>query len=217
MLLTLARAAYKARLASATAVWTAIGRATLRLLGRACLGRGIRIRGPIRVRVFPGGRVTIGNGVRFQSGFPYNPVGSECVMSLWVGPAGHLEIGAGAGLSGASLVCLESLTIGPRTLIGGGVRIYDTDFHALTPEGRQPGSPQEVRTAPVRIGADCFVGGYSIILKGVTIGDGAVIGAGSVVTRDVPPRQIWAGNPARFIRSLDEMPTDGSHPGGRDA
>ncbi|MFO1175767.1 MAG: DapH/DapD/GlmU-related protein [Paracoccaceae bacterium] len=56
-----------------------------------------------------------------------------------------------------------------------------------------------------RIGANCFVGGRSLILPGVEIGDNCVVGAGSVVTRSVPPRSIVAGNPARVIRSDIEV------------
>ena len=52
-----------------------------------------------------------------------------------------------------------------------------------------------------RIGADCFIGGRSMIMPGITIGDGCIVGAGSVVTKDVPPRSIVAGNPAKVIRS----------------
>lgn len=55
--------------------------------------------------------------------------------------------------------------------------------------------------ADTRIGARCFVGAHSILMPGVTIGDGSIVGAGSVVTRDVPPRSIVAGNPARVVRS----------------
>ena len=59
-----------------------------------------------------------------------------------------------------------------------------------------------VKKAPIRIGNDVWIGMRSIILKGVTIGDGAVIAAGSVVTRDVPAGTLYGGNPARFIKEL---------------
>jgi serine acetyltransferase len=55
--------------------------------------------------------------------------------------------------------------------------------------------------ADTRVGARCFIGAHSILMPGVTIGDGSIVGAGSVVTRDVPPRSIVAGNPARIVRS----------------
>jgi acetyltransferase-like isoleucine patch superfamily enzyme len=56
-----------------------------------------------------------------------------------------------------------------------------------------------------RIGADCFIGGRSLILPGVEIGDGCVVGAGSVVTKSVPPRSLVAGNPARILRTDIEV------------
>jgi acetyltransferase-like isoleucine patch superfamily enzyme len=59
--------------------------------------------------------------------------------------------------------------------------------------------------AHTRVGRNCFIGGESLIMPGVTIGDNCVVGAGSVVTKDVPPRSIVAGNPARVIRSDIEV------------
>ncbi|KAJ7499477.1 putative O-acetyl transferase [Mycena latifolia] len=76
--------------------------------------------------------------------------------------------------------------IGSRTMFGPNVQIYAAE-HPLRPEDRN-GSKGRERACSIRIGQDCWIGGAAIILPGVTIGDGATIGAGSVVTRDVPPR-----------------------------
>ena len=86
-------------------------------------------------------------------------------------------------------------------VFGGDTKIYDTDFHSTDPFKRLHGNT-DVPSKPVHIGKRVFIGGHSIILKGVTIGDEAVIGAGSVVTKDVPAGEIWAGNPARFIKKI---------------
>lgn len=162
------------------------------------VGGGLWVQG--RLRVHNEGRLVIGKGVRIMSG-PANYVGGERRMAFWVGRRGELTIGDGCGLSNTTIVCLRGVTILPGTFVGGGCEIYDTDFHQLDPEDRLLGRG-EVPAAPVRIGPNAFVGGFCIILKGVTIGEGAIIGAGSVVTRPVGPYEIWAGAPARFIRKL---------------
>lgn len=84
--------------------------------------------------------------------------------------------------------------------MGGGVRIYDTDFHWLDFEKRMNEAGGAVN--PVVIKNGVFIGANSIILKGVTIGEKAIVGAGSVVTRSIPDGEIWAGNPAKFIRKI---------------
>lgn len=181
---------------------TLIGRMRLRIIGRANLGRNVRIAGPLRVRVSPGGKLRIGDGVRFVSGYRYNPVGHDSSTLLWVGPQGILEIESGAGLSSTTIVARGQVRIGEGTYIGGGTKIYDNDFHSLDPAVRVHGADDQVRVKPVNIGRECFIGGYSIILKGVTIGDQSIVGAGSVVSRDIPAGEIWAGNPAVFVRAL---------------
>jgi hypothetical protein len=178
------------------------GKAKLRVLGRARVGRSLCIAGPLRVRVSPGGRLLIGDHVRLVSGFLYNPVGHDSVNAFWVGPRGVLEIQDRAGLSSTTIACNERVTIGAGAFIGGGTKIFDNDFHSLDPNIRVHGPDDQVRTKPVTIGRECFVGGYCIVLKGVTIGEQSVVGAGSVVVRDIPPRQIWGGNPAVFLREL---------------
>ena len=93
--------------------------------------------------------------------------------------------------------------LGNNVKIGGGVCIYDTDFHSLDPVIRRSSEDLKNRAEKsVVIDNDVFIGAKSIILKGVTIGENSVIGAGSVVTKSVPANQIWAGNPAKFIRSI---------------
>lgn len=123
-------------------------------------------------------------------------------MNLWIGPGAELIVGDRVGLSNSTIVCLQAVTIGDHSLIGGDTRIYDTDFHSLDPEMRaRPGNPG-ARTAPVTIAARSFIGGHSTLLKGSTIGESAVVGAGSVVRGDVPAGQVWSGNPASFVRDL---------------
>lgn len=102
-----------------------------------------------------------------------------------------------------STVCQNRNHIGRNVNLDGGVVIYDTDFPSLDASHRRDSKldSENTRTAPVLIGDDVFIGGHSTILKGVTIGDGAVIGACSVVTRDVPAFEVWAGNPAKRVRN----------------
>ena len=86
-------------------------------------------------------------------------------------------------------------------MIGGGTNIYDTDFHPIQIEARHANQP--ANNAPITICDNAFIGGHTTILKGVTVGEGSVVGACSVVAKSIPPREIWAGNPARKIRDLD--------------
>lgn len=92
------------------------------------------------------------------------------------------------------------VTIGNHVYIGPNVGIY-TVSHALHADQRNEGI---MRSRPIRIEDNVWIGGHSVILPGVTIGEGAVIGAGSVVTRDIPPRVIAAGNPCRVLRPIAE-------------
>ncbi|MEI6947001.1 sugar O-acetyltransferase [Paraflavisolibacter sp. H34] len=90
------------------------------------------------------------------------------------------------------------VTIGSRTLFGPNVQIY-TATHPLDHKVRASGLES---ARPITIGEDVWVGGSAVICPGVTIGDRSVIGAGSVVTRDIPPDVFAAGNPCRVIRHL---------------
>ena len=89
-------------------------------------------------------------------------------------------------------------------LLGGGVKIYDTDFHSVNWEKRRNiFSDNDRRAKPVIIQDDVFIGAGTTILKGTTIGSRSIIGAGSIVSGTIPADEIWAGNPARRIRGIN--------------
>jgi acetyltransferase-like isoleucine patch superfamily enzyme len=113
-----------------------------------------------------------------------------------------IQMGHGCGLTGAVVIAADRVEMGDRVQVGGTARIVDTDFHPLTPESRA----QDFNAGaykPIIIEDDVFIGMNSLVLKGVTLAQGCVVGAGSVVTRDVPARTIVAGNPAQAVRRLD--------------
>lgn len=158
-------------------------------------GRAFKASGRVRLRIQ--GDLYIGDRVTMLSGYA-NFVGASEPMSIWVCPRGAIHIGDQCGLSNTTMVCRSRIDILEKTFIGGGCRIYDNDFHQLDPQLRLSGKG-EVSSGKISIGPSAFIGGHCIILKGVTIGEGAVVGAGSVVTRDVGHFEIWAGVPAKKI------------------
>jgi acetyltransferase-like isoleucine patch superfamily enzyme len=115
-----------------------------------------------------------------------------------------LVIKGTVAMSNTVIVTTEHIEIGDNVMIGGGVTIVDNDFHSLNYNyWFTPDDEKYMQSRPVTIGNNVFIGMHSIILKGVTIGDGAVVGAGSVVTKSIPANEIWAGNPAKFIKRRD--------------
>ena len=170
---------------------------------RCRIGQGAVLCGPLDVVVEGSGRIEVGDRLRVNSGERYNRIGRE-QRCLWrVGDGALLQIGHAVGMSGTAIVCFCEVEIGDRTMIGGGTVIYDTDFHALDPHDRKDSVTDRLKrkSAPVHIGQDVFIGAHATILKGVTIGDRAIVGAGAVVTHDIPAGEVWAGNPARPIKT----------------
>ena len=128
---------------------------------------------------------------------------SRPVILGTLSPGATIEIGAHSALSGATICAVHGVRIGERVLIDADILIADTDFHAVdvVPRRYEPvpsGSPAD----RVRIEDDVFIGARSIVLKGVTIGAGSVVGAGSLVTSDIPMNTVAAGVPAKVIRLL---------------
>ena len=124
---------------------------------------------------------------------------------------GVVTIGSRTFIGGSSLVCANKIDVGDDVLLSWGCTIADHDSHSLVFSERSSDvlnwmrgekDWSHVRSSPIRICDKVWIGFNCIILKGVTIGEGAVVGAGSVVTRDIPPYSVAVGNPARVIREL---------------
>lgn len=169
------------------------------------LGKGFKSCGNINLVVLRG-KIKIGENVYINSHPLADPIGGQERTTFFL-TGGTICIGNHVGLSNTAICSSEAVTIEDYTCIGAGCKIYDTDFHSTDAQYRLSGNTN-VKTGPVLIKERAFIGGHSIILKGVTIGKEAVIGAGSVVTCNVPDGEIWAGNPARFINRVSN-PADG--------
>lgn len=145
---------------------------------RVRLGTGTVCRGVLRREEFGDGELVIGANVY---------IGDDCIIS-----------------------CCDRVEIGDFTLLGHGVQIFDNNSHPVDPDARTAdwdavvhgGARREIDHAPIRVGRRAWLGFGSMVLKGVTVGEGAVVASGSVVTKDVDPYTVVAGNPAEGIRVL---------------
>ena len=147
---------------------------------------GPGLHAPIGLRIRGRGEIVIGRDVRIR-----NQAGKTALLTLE--PSARIEIGDrveidGAGIMAASVIVIEKDAIlGPCLLV-------DTDFHAIGPARRRANEPVDRR--PIRVGANAWVQGKATILKGVTIGTGAVVRWGALVAGDVAPGRVVMGNPA---------------------
>ena len=169
------------------------------------LGKILKIKGCIYVD--GGGQLRIGDNLKANSGSIFNVIGGDTRLSIVIKDGAQLDIGDNCGISNSTIVCHEKVTIGSNVLIGGSVKIYDTDFHSLAPLDRQNWKldRKNAKTKPISIKNNVFIGAHSVILKGSCIGECSVVGAGSVVSGSIPAYEVWAGNPARFIKKVTNV------------
>ncbi len=178
--------------------------ALARLVGRwwgVDIGKRCRFYGMPIFRRMPGSRILIGDDCQFRSATWSNMVGINrpCILSTFRSTA-VIEIGKGGGFSGTAIGCADRITLGERVMCGGNVSICDTDWHSLDWRERAADVPPVIE--PVVIEDDVWLGMNVTVLKGVHIGARTVVGAGSLVTKDLPADVIAAGQPAKVIREL---------------
>lgn len=174
------------------------------LKGNNILFTQYRTTGTPYIMVARGGKCKIGKNFSMNNGIKGNPIGCYHKCTIFVDREAVLTIGDNVGISQTALICTKKITIEDYVKIGGGVCIYDTDFHSLNPDIRKSTEDLKHRKQKeVLIKENAFIGAHSIILKGVTIGKNSIVGAGSVVTKSIPDNEIWAGNPAKFIKTIN--------------
>lgn len=167
----------------------AVARAHWYLRGARSIGERVRLWG--RPAVAARGDIHVGERTQLVS--------TLAPLELVTEPGAEIRIGSRCLVNfGTSIIAHERVTIGDRTLIGTDCMITDTGFHGVEPDRRfDPPPPQ-----PVTIGENVWLAARVIVLPGVTIGDDAVIGIGSVVTTNIPPRALAVGSPARVVKEL---------------
>ncbi len=186
---------------SVSVLWMAEAR-----LKGCSLGHGTGFAGRPIISIAKGSRMALGDGVRVCSALRSNLMGcfQPCVLRTLSNQA-ELILDSGVGISATVICAAVSVRVGEGTIMGSGTVILDTDFHL--PEGKWGwGLDPAFRAKPVRIGRGVFIGARATILKGVTIGDRAVVGAGAVVTKDVPDGCLAFGNPAQVRPRKNAQP-----------
>lgn len=164
-------------------------------------GKNLTITG--RIFLKGEGSIIIGDNVNIKSKPFDNPTSGGNRTSLISTSGAQIKIGNNVGMSHTAITAMKSVEIGDNVLIGSNSMIADTDFHPIDAEKRLAEDGTAVKVSPIKIEDNVFIGARSIILKGVTIGENSVVGAGSVVTKDIPANEIWAGNPAKFIKKVN--------------
>lgn len=182
------------------------------------IGKNANIMG--YVNVARQGKVSIGDNFTLTSGGHINPISGNDEASWFIEKGAKLSIGNNVGMSSTRIWARDKISIGNHAQIGANVLLIDTDTHqqdhhlrrnpkdnffiGLSLEEVWQKKNEAIKSAPIIIEDDVWIGAHCIILKGVTIGARTIIGAGSVVTKSIPTDCIAAGNPCRVIRHLQE-------------
>ncbi len=148
----------------------------------------------------PKGIIKLGRGIVLRSSYVSNIAGISHKVQIGTINNGFISIGNGCGLSGTTIVSSSRIILEDNVWLGVNCRVYDCDFHPINFESRING--KEGKSSPVTLKRGVWLGADVLVLKGVTIGEETVVGAGSVVTHSLPAHVLAAGNPAKIIKEL---------------
>ena len=180
-------------------------------LGNYSIGENVNFWGKLMVYIMPDSNVKFGNNIIITSGENKNALCPNSIGSFFLSEKSQLSIGDGCGMSSPHIWVKKKITIGRNVRIGADSIIIDNDCHNLDYIIRRDTTPASnglpddynfCNASDVSIGDDVWIGARCIILKGVSIGPRSIIGAGSVVTHDIPSDCIAGGNPCKVLKKL---------------
>lgn len=176
-------------------IWWAINR-LLAFCWGVNLGNKASFTGKTLWSVKPSSKIVIGDNCTFNSSHRSNKIGvySPCMFSTLQRNA-IIKVGNNCGFSGTVIGAAESVTLGDNVRCGANTMITDSDWHT--------DDPRTSPNAPVMIEDNVWLGYGVKVLKGVTIGKNSLIGACSVVTHNIPPNVVAAGNPCKVIKQIE--------------
>ena len=175
----------------------------------AKIGKNPRFCGKVVFKIEKSGKLFIGDNAIFSGGYFINPLGCNRGICVKIEKNAVLKIGDYLGVSDATLWVRKKIIIGNHVTIGAETIINDSNSHCLNWLERRKERTVKDKSSlgiihkTIEICDDVFIGARCIIGKGVRIGERSIIAAGSVVVCDVPPDEIWGGNPAKFIKKID--------------
>lgn len=161
------------------------------------IGKGSKFFGYAKFYRAPGSVIQFGKKCRIRSRKSSNLIGinHQCIISTHSSNA-SIKVGNYSGFSGTTIGCFTSIIIGDNVNCGANTVITDGDWHM--------DDPRVGPAKPIVIGNRVWLGYGVVVLKGVSIGENSIIGAGSVVTQNIPANVIAAGNPCKIIKHLNE-------------
>lgn len=171
-----------------------------------CVKGKLIIHGMPLIDIKKGARLVLGNNVTLTSRNKDYHINMHSPVKLFAdADKAEIQIGENTRIHGTCIHASKSVTVGRNCLIAANCQIMDGSGHDLSFSNVENRINTRGIVKPVVIGDNVWIGANSIVLPGVTIGNGSVIGAGSVVTKNIPPMVLAGGNPAKVIKTADEV------------